>query len=81
MRHHLEKSERQIGSRPATAQEPTRAAGRLARFHRVSWREALSGFASAAFRLHHYRDMRTRMFYDALCDVDCTGNPRRNDDD
>ena len=56
------------------------AAARLARFHRISWREALGRATSAAFRLHHYRDVRTRMFYDALCHVDCTNDCGPDDD-
>lgn len=55
------------------------AAGRFARFHRISWREALGRATSAAFRLHHYRDLRTRMFYDALCRVDRRESCGRDD--
>ena len=57
-----------------------RAAGKLAAFHRISWREALGRVTSAAFRLHHYRDVRTRMFYDALCNVDRRHDCESDDD-
>lgn len=30
------------------------------------WKRALMGVAAAAFRLHHYRFVRTRMLHDAL---------------
>ena len=68
-------------SRPATVEELAQAADRFAGFHRISWREALGRFASAAFRLHHYRDIRTRMLYDAFCAVECKTDPCETDDD
>ena len=46
-------------------------AGRLATFQRISWRDAFGLLAGAAFRIHHYRDVRTKMLHDALCDLDC----------
>jgi len=50
-----------------------RAAGRFSRFHRVSWREALAGFASPALRLHRYRNAHNQLLRDALCELDCPG--------
>lgn len=38
---------------------------------RVRWRDALTDLLGAAFRVHHYRDIRTRMLREALCDADC----------
>lgn len=32
----------------------------------VHWKRALKALTAAAFRLHHYRFMRTRMLHDAL---------------
>ena len=34
--------------------------------HRIAWREALASLASPMVRLHHLRNVRTRMFRDAL---------------
>ncbi len=34
-------------------------------------RNALLGFALAPFRVHHYRDVHSRMLRDALCTLDC----------
>ncbi|MBT8077034.1 MAG: hypothetical protein KJO31_00575 [Gammaproteobacteria bacterium] len=62
--------EKRVDDDTADAGRLQQAADRFARFHRISWREALGRATSAAFRLHHYRDLRTRMFYDALCRVD-----------
>lgn len=36
----------------------------------ASWKSALSAFLGPATRLHHYRDVRTRMIHDALHDLD-----------
>ena len=81
MHKHLNHSDSQGRRHPATAQEVNQVAEELPRFHRISWRDALGRFASAAFRLHHYRDVRTRMLYDALCQVDCTADPCESSDD
>ena len=37
---------------------------------RTSWKGALSAFLAPATRLHHYRDVHTRMIHDALHDLD-----------
>ena len=60
------------GDRPASGRnaELARAAGRLARFHRISWKEALGKIASPAFRLHRYRSAHNRLLQSALCDLD-----------
>lgn len=38
--------------------------------HRVAWRNALAGLASPFVRLHHFRNIRTRMLHEALGDLD-----------
>ena len=44
-----------------------------------SWRRVLHGLVAAAFRVHHYRDLHSRMLRDALDDVDCgSGAAGRN---
>ena len=48
-------------------------AERLAGLQRISWREALGLLAGAPFRIHHYRDVHTRMLHEALCELDCRG--------
>ncbi len=37
---------------------------------RASWKSALSRLLGPATRLHHYRDVHTRMIHDALHDLD-----------
>ena len=37
---------------------------------RASWKSALSSLLGPATRLHHYRDVHTRMIHDALHDLD-----------
>lgn len=46
---------------------------------RGSWRRALGLLTGAPFRIHHYRDIHTRMLHDALCDLECgeAGEQRR----
>ena len=46
-------------------------AAKSARIHRVSWKDALATVFGAAWRLHHYRDVHTRMMREALCNLDC----------
>jgi len=41
-----------------------------ARMPRASWKSALSTLLGPATRLHHYRDVHTRMIHDALNDLD-----------
>ena len=55
-----------------------RLPGSLSGRHRIAWREALAAMASPMVRLHHLRNIRTRMLRDALCDVD--GCETRDDD-
>ena len=81
MNTHSYHSESELNRRPATTAELTQAAEKLAGFQRISWREALGQVASAAFRLHHYRDVRTRMLYDALCEIDCAKDACESSDD
>ncbi len=54
-------------------------AERFASFQRISWRDALGMVAGAPFRIHHYRDVHTRMLYKALCDLDC--RPKEEQDE
>lgn len=51
------------------------AAGRLAGFSRISWRQVLDGFTGAAVRMHRYRGLHSRMLHDALCERDCRPSP------
>ncbi len=44
------------------------AADKLARFQRISWKEAFGKIASPAFRLHRYRIAHNRLLQDALCE-------------
>jgi hypothetical protein len=43
-----------------------------------AWRNALAGLASPFFRLHHLRNIRSRMLEEALSDLDRC-KPRRPD--
>lgn len=65
MQHRIETIETQPGSgRPAGAD--------------VRWKRALKGVVGAAFRLHHYRFVRTRMLHDALAASRCgSSHPER----
>jgi hypothetical protein len=47
------------------------AAQRLARFERISWRQALGLVAGAPFRLHRYRDVHSQMLRDLFSQLDC----------
>ena len=53
----------------------------FARAHRVSWKNALGSVFGAARRLHHYRDVHTRMVRDALCEIECAEESRRCNDE
>jgi hypothetical protein len=44
---------------------------RLVHLPAVSWKNALGSVFGAASRLHHYRDVHTRMMREALCEIDC----------
>ncbi len=46
--------------------------------HRIAWREALAALASPMVRLHHLRNMRTKMLRDALGELDSRN--KRGDD-
>ena len=54
-----------------TTAELGQAAGRMAKFHRISWKEAFGEIASPAFRLHRYRIAHNRLLHSALCNLDC----------
>lgn len=41
---------------------------------KVKWRDVLSQIARPAVQIHEYRNLRSAMFYDAMCDNDC-GKP------
>ncbi len=51
-----------------SAAELNQAADKLARFHRVSWKEAFGKIVAPAFRLHRYRNAHDRLLQDALCE-------------
>ena len=38
---------------------------------RSAWRNAIAAVFGPANRLHHYRDLRTRMLRGAFCTLDC----------
>jgi hypothetical protein len=38
---------------------------------RFSFKEALLPMLGAAYRLHHFRDVHTRMLHDVMTEVDC----------
>ncbi len=44
------------------------AAGKLARFQRISWKQAVGKIVAPAFRLHRYRNAHDRLLQDALCE-------------
>ena len=53
-------------------QEQSRS--RLADWHNLpkpTWRGALRALASPATRVHHYRNLRTAILEDAMCELDC----------
>jgi len=54
------------------------AAASFSRLQRVSWREALGGIVSPAFRLHRYRNAHNRLLLGALCELDCNGKGNRD---
>ena len=35
------------------------------------WRAAFDAIIGPAMRIHKYRNLRSAMFYDAICHVDC----------
>lgn len=41
---------------------------------RVMWRDALVALAKPAVRVHEYRNLRSAIFYAAMCEYDC-GKP------
>lgn len=46
-----------------------------------AWRDALTRLASPIIRLHHLRNIRTQMLYDALADLETRNGPDPADDD
>lgn len=81
MRNHFARHTASRGRKVPEDRDLEETANRLARFHRMSWREALGRIGSAAVRMHHYRDIRTRMLYDALRRIDCRKDDCENGDD
>ena len=57
-----------IGDRPADGDEAPR----------FDIRAALRGVVMAPVRVHHYRDVHSRMLRDALCTKDCGPGALRN---
>lgn len=50
----------------------------LAAKHGIVWRKLVAGFVAPLVRLHHWRNIRSRMLQEALSDLDhCDG---RSDD-
>ena len=41
---------------------------------KVKWRDVLSQIARPAVQIHEYRNLRSSIFYDAICEYDC-GKP------
>ena len=60
------------GNRPASGRtaQLVQPAGSQARFHRVSWKEAIGKIASPAFRLHRYRSVHNKLLQTAWCKLD-----------
>ncbi len=50
------------------AAELNQAAAKLARFQRISWKQAFGKIVAPAFRLHRYRNAHDRLLQDALCE-------------
>ncbi len=50
------------------AAELMQAADKLARFQRISWKQAFGKIVAPAFRLHRYRNAHDRLLQDALCE-------------
>ena len=50
------------------AAEILQAADKLARFQRISWKQAFGKIVAPAFRLHRYRNAHDRLLQDALCE-------------
>jgi hypothetical protein len=47
------------------------SAEKLVHLPAVSWKNAIGSVFGAAARLHHYRDVHTRMMREAMCGLDC----------
>lgn len=48
--------------------------GRLPDLHHAPkprWQDAIRALMRPATRLHDYRNLHRRMFYDAMCELDC----------
>ena len=56
--------------------EIMKAVDNMARFHRISWKEAFSRIASPALRLHRYRNAHSRLQQDKLGALDCAEKRR-----
>lgn len=64
---HLENTEPRPDSGPLPDARPVDVADHaVPQAAGVHWKRALKAVAAAAFRLHHYRFVRTRMLHDAL---------------
>lgn len=48
--------------------------GQLRRRSPAAWRKVLGDLVSAASRVHHYRDLHTRMVRGAICTRDSQGH-------
>ncbi len=64
-KRHLESGDRSDSGRTT---EVMQAADKLARFQRISWKQAFGKIVAPAFRLHRYRNAHDRLLQDALCE-------------
>ncbi len=62
---HLESGDRSDAGRTTELME---AADELARFQRISWKQAFGKIVAPAFRLHRYRNAHDRLLQNALCE-------------
>ena len=60
------KTQRHLES--GTPTDLTAAVDKLARFQRISWKQAFGKIVAPAFRLHRYRNAHDRLLQDALCE-------------
>ncbi len=52
----------------------TAAVEKLARFQRISWKQAFGKIVAPAFRLHRYRNAHDRLLQEALCELHRSGH-------
>lgn len=57
-----------------TTHSPAGKLERVSKKQQFNWHRMVRRVLGAPFRVHHYRDLRTRMLRDALCRMDCQGD-------